>query len=99
MQNLVSWAPFLKLGQHPGRTMVRAYGQHINGYDDLPQQVRANLEKYTPEIFDLDSWTELRMDSIELEAHLKKQRDAGTLDIDQGDYVPFEVKPFSQINK
>jgi len=26
MQNLVSWAPYLKLGQSPGRTMVRAYG-------------------------------------------------------------------------
>lgn len=91
MQNLVGWAPYLKLGQTPGRTMVRAYGQHISGYDALPKDIRAGLEKYTPEIFDLDGWTELRMDTAELAQHLMEQRKAGTLDIDQPDYVPFEV--------
>lgn len=88
MQNLVSWAPFLKLGQTPGRTMVRAYGQHISGYDALPVDIRANLEKYTPEIFDLEKWTDLRMDSLELANKLISQRENGTLDIDQPDYEP-----------
>ncbi len=99
MQNLVSWAPFLKLGQSPGRTMVRAYGQHISGYDALPKDIRANLEKYTPEIFDIDAWTDLRMDTIELAQELAAQRAAGTLDIDQPDYVPFEVKKFDELEK
>lgn len=99
MQNLVSWAPFLKLGRSPGRTMVRAYGQHISGYDALPKDIRANLEKYTPEIFDTDSWTDLRMDTIELVQDLAAKRTAGTLDIDQPDYVPFEVKKFDELNE
>lgn len=91
MQNLVSWAPFLKLGQHPGRTMVRAYGQHISGYDDLPDDIRKNLEKYTPEIFDIESWEDTRMDTIELAKSLMEKRANGTLDIDQEGYKPFEV--------
>lgn len=99
MQNLVSWAPFLKLGQSPGRTMVRAYGQHISGYDALPKDIRENLKKYTPEIFDIDGWTDLRMDSIELAQSLAKQRADGVLDIDQEDYVPVKVKKFDEIGK
>jgi len=99
MQNLVSWAPYLKLGQSPGRTMVRAYGQHISGYDALPKDIRANLEKYTPEIFDLDSWTEVRMDSLELSMSLAKQRADGTLDIDQEDYVPYRVKKYNELGE
>lgn len=99
MQNLVSWAPYLKLGQSPGRTMVRAYGQHISGYDALPEDIRANLEKYTPEIFDLEAWTDVRIDSMELAADLAAQREAGTLDIDQKDYVPFRVKKFDELDK
>lgn len=97
MQNLVSWAPYLKLGQSPGRTMVRAYGQHISGFDALPKDIRENFEKFTPEIFDLESWTEMRMDSIELAQKLAAQRAAGTLDIDQLDYVPFKVKKFDEL--
>ncbi len=97
MQNLVSWAPFLKLGQSPGRTMVRAYGQHISGYDALPENIRTNFELYTPEIFDLDAWTDVRMDTIELAENLAAQREAGTLDIDQDDYVPFTVKRFDEL--
>lgn len=99
MQNLVSWAPYLKLGQSPGRTMVRAYGQHISGYDALPKDIRENLQKYTPEIFDIPAWTEMRLDSIELMQDLVKQRANGTLDIDQKDYVPFEVKKFNELSE
>lgn len=97
MQNLVSWAPYLKLGQSPGRTMVRAYGQHISGYDALPDDVRANLQKYTPEIFDLDSWTETRIDNVEEFQKLQSAREAGTLDIDQEGYVPYRVKSFDEV--
>ena len=99
MQNLVSWAPFMKLGQSPGRTMVRAYGQHISGYEALPKDIRENLKKYTPEIFDIDAWTEVRMDSIELAQSLAKQRADGTLDIDQEGYVPFTVKKYNELEE
>jgi len=99
MQNLVSWAPFLKLGQHPGRTMVRAYGQHVSGFDALPADIRANLKKHTPEIFDVDGWTDLRMDSIDLAISLQTKRAQGTLDIDQADYVPFKVKSLEEMQE
>ena len=97
MQNLVSFSPFMKLGQTPGRTMARAYGQHISGFDALPIDIRTNLEKYTPEIFDIEAWTELRMDSIELANDLMEQRANGTLDIDQPDYVPYSVKTLDEV--
>lgn len=93
MQNLVSWAPFLKLGQSPGRTMVRAYGQHISGYEALPENIRKNFKKYTPEIFDIEGWTETRMDSVDLINDLQEKRKNGTLDIDQPNYIPKKVKP------
>ncbi|WP_416908153.1 MAG: DUF1838 family protein [Polymorphobacter sp.] len=99
MQNMVSWAPYLKLGQSPGRTMVRAYGQHINGFDDLPEEVRANLRTYTPEIFDVDSWTEMRLDAIDFARELAEKREAGTLDIDQPDYVPPRIKRFDELSQ
>lgn len=92
MQNLVSWAPYLKVGQAPGRTMVRAYGQHISGYDALPANIRKNLEKHTPEIFDIEGWTETRIDSLDLVNDLMEKRAKGTLDIDQPGYVAPKVK-------
>lgn len=93
MQNLVSWAPYLKVGQYPGRTMVRAYGQHISGYDALPVNIRKNLKKYTPEIFDIEGWTETRIDSVDLIDDLLEKRASGTLDIDQPNYRPKKVRP------
>ena len=97
MQNLVSWGPPFKMGSSPGRTMVRAYGQHIAGYDSLPDDIRANLEKETPEIFDLESWVDVRLDTFEFMEKLEAEREAGTLDIDQPDYVPYKVKKFDEI--
>jgi hypothetical protein len=96
-QNLVSWAPYLKLGESPGRTMVRAYGQHINGFDDLPEDIRANLKKYTPEIFNIEAWTEMRLDSVEFAQSLAEKRASGTLDIDQPGYVPPVIKKFDDL--
>ena len=97
MQNLVSWAPYFKLGDAPGRTMVRAYGQHISGYDALPQSIRENLTKYTPEIFDLESWTEPRFDNAELAQNLLEKRENGTLDIDQPNYVEPPIRSYDEV--
>ena len=65
MQNLVSWNPFMKMGLRPGRTMVRAYGTHLDSLDDIPPEVRAGLKKYTPEIFETDTWEEMRIDAVD----------------------------------
>lgn len=96
-QNLVSWAPYLKLGQSPGRTMVRAYGQHINGFDDLPEDVRANLKKYTPEIFNIEAWTEMRLDSVDFARELAEKRANNRLDIDQPGYKAPRIKRFNEL--
>jgi len=65
MQNLTTWQPFLHLGRHPGRSMARAFGQHIAGFHQLSPEVRKGFETYTPEIFDTENWHEVRFDSID----------------------------------
>ncbi|GAB5459868.1 MAG: hypothetical protein Hens3KO_28980 [Henriciella sp.] len=79
MQNLVSWNPFFKMGMRPGRTMVRAYGTDLESLDDIPPEARAGLEKYVPEIFDTDSWTELRLDAIDHMADVRARIDSGEI--------------------
>ncbi|WP_317930425.1 DUF1838 family protein [Halioxenophilus sp. WMMB6] len=64
-QNLTSWHPYLRLGRTPGRIMVRAFGTNFSGFDALEPNVRSAFEKYTPEIFDTDNWTDLRFDSVD----------------------------------
>lgn len=88
MQNMVSWAPYLRMGKIPGRTMVRAFGQHISGYDELPADIRANLEKYTPEIFNTEEWETMRFDSVELFIDLQKQKANGELKLERSVAAP-----------
>lgn len=57
LQNLVSWSPWLRMGQRPGRTWGRGFGQKIESVDAMPAFARADIERRHPEIFDLDSWT------------------------------------------
>ena len=76
MQNLVSWQPYLKLGARPGRTMSRAFGTTIDGFDDLEPHVREGFEKYTPEIFETDSWTDVRFDSFDFYNKMVAERAA-----------------------
>ncbi len=59
LQNLVTWGPWLRMGQRPGRSWGRGFGQKIDGVDQMPAFARADIERRHPEIFDLDSWTEL----------------------------------------
>lgn len=59
LQNLTSWSPWLRMGQTPGRGWGRGFGKKISGVDDIPAFARADLERRHPQIFDLDSWTEL----------------------------------------
>ena len=64
-QNLVSFHPWIGMGQKPGRTYGKAYGAKLRSLDELPAAARANLEQKTPEIFNLDGWTKPRLDFIE----------------------------------
>jgi Protein of unknown function (DUF1838) len=76
MQNLVSWQPYLKLGARPGRTMSRAFGTTISGFDELDPHVREAFETYTPEIFETDTWTDVRFDSFDFYNKMVAQRAA-----------------------
>jgi mannose-6-phosphate isomerase-like protein (cupin superfamily) len=64
-QNLVSFHPWIGMGQKPGRTYGKAYGSKLATLDELPPVVRGNLEKKTPEIFNIGAWTKPRLDFIE----------------------------------
>lgn len=82
MQNMVSWAPYMRMGLKPGRTMVRAFGQHISGPEELPETIRENLEIYAPQIFDTDNWTEMKIDSIDYFYEIKAKIDSGEIVIE-----------------
>lgn len=79
MQNLVSWNSFFKMGTRPGRTMVRAFGTHLDSLDDIPPEVRAGLEKYTPEIFNTDEWQDVRIDAVEFMIDIRSKIDSGEI--------------------
>lgn len=80
MQNLISWSPFLKMGTSPGRTMVRAYGTHIDSLDDLPPEVIAGLRAHTPAIFETDDWTELRIDAVDFMMEVRAKLDGNDVE-------------------
>lgn len=83
MQNLVSWNQFFKMGRLPGRTMVRAFGTHLDSLDDISPEVRAGLEKYTPAIFETDEWEDLRIDAVDYMLEIQGKIDSGEIVVDQ----------------
>lgn len=64
-QNLVSWHPWLGMGQLPGRTFGRAFGGKVSGPEGLPPKVLAAVEKYAPAILDIDTWGDFRNDFLD----------------------------------
>ncbi len=64
-QNLVSFHPWLGMGKTPGRTWGKGLGTKLRSLDDLPAGARRAFELKTPEIFDLPSWTQPRIDFLE----------------------------------
>lgn len=60
LQNLGSWYPWMRMGQHPGRLYGRAYGRKIGDFDEIPIAARRLIEQRVPEIFDLRQWQERR---------------------------------------
>ena len=71
------WSPYFKMGMLPGRTMVRAYGTHIDSLDDSQPEARAGLEKCTPEIFETDTWTDFRLDNLDFMNEVREKIASG----------------------
>ena len=65
LQNFISWAPWMLMGQRPGGTMARAFGTDIKDFDALPTAVRSGFERYTPEIFATEDWQTPRLDAVD----------------------------------
>lgn len=62
-QNLVSWHPWLGLGGFDGRTFGQAYGSKLmGGFAELPEFLQAAVKKQTPEMLEVDTWSEFRND-------------------------------------
>jgi hypothetical protein len=74
LQNLVTWAPWLGMGQRPGRTWGRGVGAKIASLDDVPKAALAEFRKKTPMIFETETWTELRNETREYKDKLKSRR-------------------------
>ena len=64
-QETLNWNPWMLMGQRPGRQMSRGYGCKLRNLDEMPSNLRASLEKYSPEIFDLENWTDMKNDMVE----------------------------------
>lgn len=82
MQNMVSWNPYFRMGDIEGRTMVRAFGTNLDSLDDLPPEVRDGLEKYTPDIFNTDEWTDMRIDAVDYMMEIRAKIDSGEIVIE-----------------
>jgi hypothetical protein len=62
-QNLVSFHPWFHMGGYQGRSFGRAYGTKLpGGFKSLPEFVQTAVKKQTPEMLDVDNWTEFRND-------------------------------------
>ncbi len=64
-QEYLNWNPWMLMGQRPGRQLSRGYGRKLLSLDEMPAKLRASLEQHTPEIFDLENWTEVKNDMVE----------------------------------
>ncbi|MCU0759712.1 MAG: DUF1838 domain-containing protein [Steroidobacteraceae bacterium] len=64
-QNLVSFHPWFGMGQRPGRTYGKGLGAKLKSLDGVPAAAMRAIEKKTPEILDVKSWTKPRNDFAE----------------------------------
>lgn len=74
LTNFVSWAPWLGMGQKPGRTYGRGFGRKIAGAESLPASVRAGIEKHTPQVLDIANWGPDYDDIEDYKQRLKNKR-------------------------
>ena len=64
-QETLNWNPWMLMGQRPGRQLSRGYGCKLRSLGEMPANLRARLEEYSPEIFELENWTEPKNDMVE----------------------------------
>ena len=64
-QETLNWNPWMLMGQRPGRQLSRGYGCKLRSLDEMPANLRARREEYSPEIFDVENWTEVKNDMVE----------------------------------
>lgn len=73
LNNLVSWSPWMGMSQKAGRTYGRGAGRKISGPAALPKAVRESLEKFTPQVFDIENWGPPYDDIADYKAKLKQR--------------------------
>ncbi len=64
-QETLNWNPWMLMGQRPGRQLSRGYGCKLRSLDEMPANLRARLDEHSPEIFDLENWTQVKNDMVE----------------------------------
>jgi hypothetical protein len=74
LNNFVTWAPWLRMAQRPGRTYGRGVGRKISGPGALPAPVLKSLEKYTPQVLDIPNWGPPYNDILEYRKELDAKR-------------------------
>jgi hypothetical protein len=77
MTNLVSWSPWLGMGQRPGRTYARGVGAKIAGPAALAPLVLKSIERYTPQVLDIPNWGPPYDDIADYKEKLKAARARG----------------------
>ena len=65
LQNKNAWAPWMKMGDHPGGTVARGFGTKVASLDALPKGALEGYAKFTPEILDTESWVEFMSENSE----------------------------------
>jgi len=68
LQNKTEWAPWMKMGEQPGGTVVRGFGSKIGGLDDLPDGIIKEFEKRTPQILDTENWKGFMSEAVDPDA-------------------------------
>lgn len=78
IQNRLPWAPWMRMRGRPGGTSLRGFGAKIDGFNDLPKNVVAGFEKYTPEILQPNQWEESVFETFDYMEHIEEMKAKGT---------------------
>lgn len=74
LNNFVTWAPWLRMAQRPGRTYGRGAGLKISGPTAMPAAVLKSIERFTPQVLDVPNWGPPHNDMVEYKKELDAAR-------------------------
>jgi hypothetical protein len=74
LNNFVTWAPWFRMAQKPGRTYGRGAGRKISGPGALPAAVLKSIERFTPQVLDIPNWGPPYNDALEYRKELEAAR-------------------------